>query len=229
MAEGKFVSYIHVSTKRQGKSGLGLEAQRKAVDDFLNGGNWSVISEHVEVESGKKSDQHRPELAKALQACRLYGAKLVIAKLDRLSRNAHFLLGLEKAGVDFVAADMPNANRLTVGIMAMVAEEEGKAISARTKAALAAAKKRDPKLKLGGYRGGKITPSIRKAAYAVRKARAEARSDDLAPIINELRAAGITSLTALARALTERGVPTARGESQWSAVQVARVLDRLEN
>ena len=99
MAEGKFVSYIRVSTKRQGKSGLGLEAQRKAVDDFLNGGNWSVISEHVEVESGKKGDQHRPELAKALQACRLYGAKLVIAKLDRLSRNAHFLLGLENAGV----------------------------------------------------------------------------------------------------------------------------------
>src|SRR6516225_5825746 len=169
MAEGKFVSYIRVSTKRQGKSGLGLEAQRKAVDDFLNGGNWSVISEHVEVESGKKSDRHRPELAKALQACRLYGAKLVIAKLDRLSRNAHFLLGLKEAGVDFVAADMPNANRLTVGIMAMVAEEEGKAISARTKAALAAAKKRGKKL--GGYRGGKITTSIRKAGRAAVQAR----------------------------------------------------------
>jgi DNA invertase Pin-like site-specific DNA recombinase len=124
---------------------------------------------------------------------------------------------------------MPNANRLTVGIMAMVAEEEGKAISARTKAALAAAKKRDPKLKLGGYRGGKITPPIRKAASAARKARADARSADLAPIMNDLRTAGITGLSGLARVLTERGVPTARGESQWSAVQVARVLDRLEN
>ena len=134
MAAGKFVSYLRVSTRRQGRSGLGLAAQRKAVEDFLNGGNWTVISEHVEVENLKVSD--RPELAKALQACRLFGAKLVIAKLDRLSRDAHFLLGLEKAGVDFVAADMPQANRLTVGIMAMVADEERRAISARTKAAL---------------------------------------------------------------------------------------------
>src|ERR1700675_3411066 len=148
MAEGKFVSYLRVSTARQGKSGLGLEAQRKAVEDFLNGGNWQVAKEFVEVESGKKAD--RPELAKAFQACRLFGAKLVIAKLDRLSRDAHFLLGLEKAGVDFVAADMPNANRLTVGIMAMVAEEERRMISKRTKDALAAAKKRGTKL--GGQR-----------------------------------------------------------------------------
>jgi hypothetical protein len=113
MAEGKFVSYLRVSTARQGRSGLGLEAQRKAVDDFLNGGDWRVIKEFVEVESGKKAD--RPELMKAFQACRLFGAKLVIAKLDRLSRDAHFLLGLEKAGVDFVAADMPQANRLRTG------------------------------------------------------------------------------------------------------------------
>ena len=220
MAAGKFVSYLRVSTKRQGRSGLGLAAQRKAVEDFLNGGNWTVISEHVEVESGKKSD--RPELAKALQACRLFGAKLVIAKLDRLSRDAHFLLGLEKAGVDFVAADMPQANRLTVGIMAMVADEERRTISARTKAALAAAKKRGTKL--GGYRGTKITPAIRKAARAAVKARTTARSTDLAPIINELNLAGVTSLSGIARALTDRGVPTARGGSQWSAVQVARAL-----
>lgn len=108
MAEGAFVSYCRVSTARQGKSGLGLEAQRDAVSTYLNGGQWSLVSEFTEVESGKKSD--RPELARALQACRVYGAKLVIAKLDRLSRDAHFLLGLEKAGVDFVAADMPHAN-----------------------------------------------------------------------------------------------------------------------
>ena len=153
MAEGKFVSYLRVSTVRQGRSGLGLEAQRRAVDDFLNGGEWRVIKEFVEVESGKKAD--RPELLKAFQACRLFGAKLVIAKLDRLSRDAHFLLGLEKAGVDFVAADMPQANRLTVGIMAMVADEERRMISARTKAALAQAKKRGTRP--GGYRGAKIT------------------------------------------------------------------------
>ena len=105
-----------------------------AVADYLNGGNWSLVKEFVEVESGKRSD--RPMLAKAVQACRAYNAKLVIAKLDRLSRDAHFLLGLEKAGVDFVAADMPNANRLPVGIMAMVAEEERRMISKRTKDAL---------------------------------------------------------------------------------------------
>ena len=107
---------LTVSTDRQGTSGLGLEAQRAAVADYLNGGNWTLIKEFVEVESGKKTD--RPQLEAALQACRLHGAKLVIARLNRLSRDAHFLLGLDKAGVDFVAADMPNANRLTVGIMA---------------------------------------------------------------------------------------------------------------
>jgi DNA invertase Pin-like site-specific DNA recombinase len=223
MAEGKFVSYLRVSTARQGRSGLGLEAQRKAVEDFLNGGKWQVIKEFVEVESGKKAD--RPELVKAFQACRLFGAKLVIAKLDRLSRDAHFLLGLEKAGVDFVAADMPQANRLTVGIMAMVADEERRMISSRTKAALAAAKKRGTKL--GGDRGATVTNATRKAAKAAVKARTDARAADLAPVISELKSAGVTSLGGLARALTERGIPTARGGSEWSAVQVSRVLGRL--
>jgi DNA invertase Pin-like site-specific DNA recombinase len=210
---------------QRGKAVQGLVSRlsAKAVDDFLNGGNWRVIKEFVEVESGKKAN--RPELTKAFQACRLFGAKLVIAKLDRLSRDAHFLLGLEKAGVDFVAADMPQANRLTVGIMAMVADEERRMISARTKAALAQAKKRGKKL--GGYRGAKITPSIRKAARAAVQARTDARHADLAPVINELKSAGVTSLAAFARALTERGIPTARGGSEWSAVQVSRVLVAL--
>ena len=122
MAEGKWISYLRVSTQRQCKSRLGLEAQRQSVADYFNRGSWSPIKEFVEVESGKKVD-NRPELAKAVQACRAYGAKLVVAKLDRLSRDAHFLLGLEKAGINFLAADMPNANRLTVGIMAMVDDE----------------------------------------------------------------------------------------------------------
>src|ERR687889_688275 len=119
MAEGRFVSYLRVSTDRQGRSGLGLEAQRKAVEDFLNGGRWKLIAEFVEVESGKRDD--RPKLAEALALCRLHGATLVIAKLDRLSRDAHFLLGLQKAGVRFVAADMPEANEMVVSIMAVVA------------------------------------------------------------------------------------------------------------
>jgi DNA invertase Pin-like site-specific DNA recombinase len=225
MADGKWISYLRVSTQRQGKSGLGLEAQRNSVTEFLNGGDWSLVKEFVEVESGKRSD--RPELAKAIQACRAYGAKLVIAKLDRLSRNAHFLLGLQEAGVDFVCADMPNANRLTVGIMAMVAEEERRMISKRTKDALAAAKRRG--VRLGGTRGGKPTAKTRKLATEAIQARAAAKAADIAPIIEELRAAGVTSQTALAKGLTEKGIPTPRGSGEWTATQIARVLERLES
>jgi DNA invertase Pin-like site-specific DNA recombinase len=198
VAEGKWISYLRVSTQRQGKSGLGLEAQRAAVTEFLNGGNWTLVKELVEVESGKKAD--RPELAKAVQACRAYGAKLVIAKLDRLSRDAHFLLGLEKAGIDFVAADMPNANRLTVGIMAMVAEEERRMISKRTNDALAAAKRRG--VKLGGDRGAMPTARTRKLAAEALQARAAAKAADIGPIITELQAAGVTSRSGIAAALS---------------------------
>jgi DNA invertase Pin-like site-specific DNA recombinase len=225
MAEGKWISYLRVSTGRQGRSGLGLEAQRKAVDDFLNGGNWQLVKEFVEVESGKNSD--RPVLTEAIKACRVYGAKLVIAKLDRLSRNAHFLLGLKEAGIDFVCADMPSANRLTVGIMAMVAEEEGRMISARTKAALAAAKRRG--VQLGGYnKNPQITAKARKAGQEANARKAADRAADLAPVISELQAAGKTSLRAMAEGLNERGIPTARGAGKWSAAQVARVLARAQ-
>src|SRR5580704_1939364 len=147
---GNFVAYYRVSTERQGRSELGLEAQQKAVRDHLNGGNWGIVAEFTEVESGKRSD--RPQLAAALAACRLRGAKLIIAKLDRLARNVHFVSGLMESGVDFVAADFPQANRLTVHILAAVAEHEAKMISERTKVALAAAKRRG--VKLGGYRAG---------------------------------------------------------------------------
>jgi DNA invertase Pin-like site-specific DNA recombinase len=226
MAQGTFVAYYRVSTAKQGASGLGLEAQRKAVTDYLNGGNWALAQEFVEVESGKNDD--RPQLVKAFAACRVFGAKLVIAKLDRLSRDAHFLLGLEKAGVDFVAVDMPHANRLTIGIMAVVADEERRMISARTKAALAAAKARG--VKLGGYRGGPIyvDNAARKASIAVRSGRADNRAQDLAPVIDQLKAEGITSLGAIAKALTAQGIPTATGKlSPWSAVQASRVISRL--
>jgi DNA invertase Pin-like site-specific DNA recombinase len=220
MAEGKFIAYLRVSTTKQGKSGLGLEAQRKAVTDFLDGGKWQLVKEFVEIESGKKAD--RPQLMKAFQACRVFGAKLVIAKLDRLSRDAYFLLGLEKAGVDFVAADMPTANRLTVGIMAMVADEERRMISARTKAALAAAKARG--VQLGGDRGARLTAKQRAAGRAVQQEHARNRAADLVPIIKELHEAGFESLRAIAAALEERGIPTARG-GKWSSVQVARLLE----
>jgi DNA invertase Pin-like site-specific DNA recombinase len=155
------LSAMRSQDRNRSKSAVGIEAQRNTVAEYLNGGSWLLVKEFVEVESGKRAD--RPMLADAIKACRVYGAKLVIAKLDRLSRDAHFLLGLEKAGVDFVCADMPNANRLTVGIMAMVADEERRMISKRTKDALAAAKKRDTKL--GGDRG--VVPSKRTRALAV--------------------------------------------------------------
>jgi DNA invertase Pin-like site-specific DNA recombinase len=214
------VTYYRVSTDKQGRSGLGLDAQRAAVRAFLGGKGWPPLAEFVEVESGKRTD--RPELARAMAACRLYGATLVIAKLDRLSRNAAFLLTLRDAGVEFVACDMPDANRLTVGIMAMVAEDEGERISARTKAALAAAKARGTKL--GGFKGYAFSTADHRAAAAVKAARARETAAAVLPVIRELQAAGITSLQGLARALTERSVPTPGGAARWQAVQVQRVL-----
>ncbi|WP_342779043.1 recombinase family protein [Methylobacterium terricola] len=178
MAAGKFVTYARVSTARQGRSGLGLDAQREAVRAYLNGGRWTVVGEFVEVESGRRAD--RPELARAVAACRLYGARLIVAKLDRLSRDPGFLRDLERSGVDFVAADMPDANRLTVGVMALVAEHEREAISARTKAALAAAKARGvtmgglprPALQRGRpRRGGRGAPGEGRGAGRPRRPR----------------------------------------------------------
>ncbi len=226
MATGSFVSYLRVSTARQGQSGLGMEAQRKAVADFLNGGQWQHIAEFVEVESGKNND--RVELAKAMALCRLRNATLVIAKID-LSRDAHFLLGLQKPGVRFVAADMPEANEMVVGIMAVVAQAERKMISARTKAALAAAKANG--VKLGGRRykedGSivKLDHAAIASGRAAKTAMASARAADLAPIIADLKATGAVTLRQLAAGLNDRGIPTARG-GQWSAVQIQRVLAR---
>src|SRR4051812_28811617 len=200
MAEGRFVSYLRVSTDRQGRSGLGLEAQKKAVEDFLNGGQWKLVAEFLEVESGKRDD--RPKLAEAMALCRLHNATLVIAKLDRLSRDAHFLLGLQKAGVRFVAADMPEANEMVVGIMAVVAQAERKMISQRTKAALAAAKARGQRLgkpeNLRNQVAGRMQGRLRRTMIAGE------RAADLKPIIADLRACGATSLRQLAAGLNKR-------------------------
>jgi DNA invertase Pin-like site-specific DNA recombinase len=221
---GKFVAYYRVSTPRQGRSGLGLDAQRTAVREYLNGGDWRLIAEFVEVESGKRKD--RPKLTEALNLCRVYGATLLIAKLDRLARNVAFVSALMEAGVDFEAVDFPQANRLTIHIVAAGAEHEARAISERTKAALAAAKARGTKL--GGVRRnhrpfnartGRLGPQ----AMAMK---ARARAADLGPTIAELQAAGATSLRAIADGLNERGIPTARGVGQWQAAQVMRLLAR---
>jgi DNA invertase Pin-like site-specific DNA recombinase len=139
--KGKFIAYYRVSTAKQGRSGLGLEAQRRAVEDYLNGGRWKLLQEFTEVESGKHAHD-RPQLTEALHLARVTGATLVIAKLDRLSRNAAFLLTLRDSGVSFVAADLPDANHMVVGVMALIAQHEREAISKRTKEALQAAKRR---------------------------------------------------------------------------------------
>jgi DNA invertase Pin-like site-specific DNA recombinase len=185
----RFVAYYRVSTDRQGKSGLGLEAQQRAVMDYLNGGAWELVAEFTEVESGKRSD--RPALAQALEACRRYKAKLVIAKLDRLSRNLAFIATLMDSGVEFVAVDNPHANKLTVHILAAVAEHEREMISERTKAALKAAKAR-------GKRLG--NPQLSEAAAlgsAAGKAAADQRATNLLPVIREIQAAGTTSANAM--------------------------------
>jgi DNA invertase Pin-like site-specific DNA recombinase len=225
ISTGGFLAYYRVSTGKQGKSGLGIEAQRQAVANHLNGGNWRIVGEFVEVESGRRSD--RPELDKALAAARVRQLPLVVAKVDRLTRSVAFLSRLLEAGVDVRFADLPAIEGATgkflLQQMAAVAELEAGMISARTKAALAAAKRRGKKL--GGDRGARLTVKARAAGRAVLMARAQERASDLAATIKELQAAGCESLRAIAEGLEGRGIPAARG-GKWSAVQVARLLDR---
>lgn len=216
----KCVSYLRVSTTRQGESGLGIEAQRSAVKGFLRGDSWKVVGEYVEVESGRNN--HRPELLRAIATCRIHNATLVVARLDRLARNAHFLLGLKEAGVDILCVDMPSANALTIGIMAMVAQEEARLISARTKAALQMAKQRG--VKLGSPRP--ITRDTQRMGVIssghIRKARAQRWMTDVRPTVEKTLNTH-RSLRSTARALSEAGIPARRG-GNWTATQVRRVL-----
>lgn len=221
MTQGRFIAYYRVSTKRQGHSGLGLDAQREAVHRHLDGGDWTLVAEVIEVESGTKSD--RPKLREALALCRLHGATLVIAKLDRLARNVAFISNLMDSGVEFVAVDFPQANRLTVHILAAVAEHEREMISQRTRAALAAAKGRGKTLGNPGNLTNRDVGTVRSAE--ARRAKAEFRARDILPTIQRLQAEGITSASGIARALNDQGIPTPRGGT-WQAVQVQRVLTR---
>lgn len=224
MTTGNFISYLRVSTAKQGRSGLGLEAQRKAVDDYLNGGTWKVLEEFVEVESGRNNK--RPKLAEAIALCRATGATLVVAKIDRLARDAAFLLSLKDAGIEFVAADMPDANRMTVGIMALVAEQEREAISKRTKEALAAAKARG--IQLGAYRAGKFvgrvgTPEDAQRASQARTERYRQSAMEKIPVLQKVDPDGSLSLRQVAQRLNEMGVPTVSGRGAWSANSVRRL------
>lgn len=221
-----YISYLRVSTDRQGRSGLGLEAQRKEVMDSLNGGDWELLREFTEVESGKLNT--RAELTKALHACKVTGSTLIIAKLDRLSRNARFLLGLQESGVRFVCADMPHANELTVNIMAVMAQEERKMISQRTKAALAAAKARG--VKLGNPNGADALRRADKgntAAISKIKGNAEQLAEDLRVVVEDIQQAGITSVRGITQELNARCIKTARG-GKWHPTSTARLLKRLE-
>ena len=217
----KAIAYYRVSTDKQGKSGLGLDAQKEAIRAFLAKDGWPPLLEFTEIESGKNND--RPQLKAAIEACKLRQATLVIAKLDRLSRKAAFILNLlEETGVDFVAVDNPNATKLTVSILAAVAEDEGERISQRTKAALKAAKERGTVL--GGFKGR--LPTQEEAVKGAR-ANADRAREFSASIRAEIDRLGLKgSLRAIAEGLTNAGVVTGRGNVQWSANAVKRVLDR---
>lgn len=209
-----YIAYYRVSTDKQGRSGLGLEAQKQAVE-FYVAGRGTIVEEFTEIETGKRSD--RPELARALTMCRQRRARLVIAKLDRLARNVHFISGLMESGVEFTACDMPEANRLTLHIIAAVAEHEREMISRRTKEALAAAKARGTKL--GNPRP--VAPPSWVSERASQKASKHRSS--VKPIIEELRQQGWT-LAAIAQELNRRNIPTANSR-QWYATTVRNVLE----
>lgn len=215
---GKYVAYYRVSTDRQGASGLGLEAQRDAVLSYLNGGSWTLKGEFVEVESGRT--QRRPELMKALEVCRKEKATLVVAKLDRLYRNLHAMTSLMQAGIDFVAADNPHANKLTIHLLAAIAEHERDLISERTKAALKAVKKRGVKLGSPNPKKGS------KVGIKVLKKQADDFADRVMPVVYELQRHGYTTLREIARGLMARGIKTPRGNSEWRASQVDNLLKR---
>ena len=222
MANGKFVAYYRVSTAKQGQSGLGLEAQRASVTAYLNGGQWEMIQEFVEVETGKGADAlaKRPQLRAALDACKRTKATLVIAKLDRLARNVHFVSGLMESGVDFVAADMPSANKVMIQMHSVMAEWERDQISARTKAALTAAKARGVVL-------GKAGAANLRANIEERQSAANSFAENLRPMFESMKARGLSQRSMVAE-LNTIGVPAPNGGA-WRLNQVQRILGRLDS
>ena len=217
----KYIAYYRVSTVKQGQSGLGLEAQRASVADYLAGVKGELINEYTEIQSGKKNN--RLELDKALRKCRLTGATLLIAKLDRLSRNAAFLMNLQESAIKFIACDMPEANNLTVGLMACLADYERVLISKRTKEALKAAKARG--VKLGNPKLDQVRCTDTTAARTARVEKAKERNTEILEVINEIQsnAGSELSLRQISKQLNSAGYTTARGKA-WQATSVMRVL-----
>lgn len=226
----RIVAYYRVSTKKQGDSGLGLEAQQTAVVQYAEQHDAEIIGQYVEIETGKRAD--RPNLAEAIGHTKLARATLVIAKLDRLARNVHFTSGLMESGVDFVACDNPHANRLTIHILAAVAEDEAARISERTTKALEAAKARGVKLgsaRPGHWEGREHLRGWAKATKAAAKKRSEkarAEYEFLVPTLRKMQAEG-QSLRQIAAWLNKQGHTTRRGKAFTGAI-VWRVLKRAE-
>jgi len=221
MPSGKFIAYYRVSTAKQGESGLGLDAQETSVLSYLNGGEWELLQSFHEVETGKGSNalDRRPQLKAALQACKKHGATLIIAKLDRLARNVHFVSGLLEAGVEFVAADMPHANKVMIQMHAVMSEWERDQISTRTKAALAAAKARGVEL-------GKAGPANLRPNIEERKLAARAFAEKLRGQFLGMQLRGL-SQRKMVEDLNEMGIAAPRG-GKWSLLQVQRVLKLLK-
>lgn len=217
MTPNQFVTYYRVSTTRQGLSGLGLDAQRQAVSQYLSGATRAVLDEFVEIETGKGANalEKRPELRKAFELCRKSGATLLIAKLDRLARNVHFVSGLIETGVDFIAADMPNANKVMIQMHAVMSEWERDQISERTKAALMAAKARGVVL-------GATGPANLHRHTVQRQVAAKAFRERLRPVLDGLMAQGL-SRRALVRQLNTLSITAPRGGT-WSLGQLQRHL-----
>jgi DNA invertase Pin-like site-specific DNA recombinase len=222
------VGYIRVSTKRQGRSGLGLEAQEETLRAYQKENGVRRLATYTEVESGKRAD--RPELAKAVAHAKRSGATLVVAKLDRLARNAGFLLSLQSSGLPMVFLDLPGANEFTVGVMALVAQHEARMTSERTKAALAAYKRRGGKLGAALPQCRNLTDRARargrRAAAKANAEKADQAYTDILPAMLEWREAGM-SQQAIADRLNAEGQTTRRGRP-WSQVQVMRVLGRAD-
>lgn len=219
MVEGQFVAYFRVSTQKQGMNGLGMDAQRETVRQFLSNGG-ELVGEFVEVETGKGANAlaKRPQLAAALALCKKAGARLLIAKLDRLARNVHFVSGLMESKVKFVACDMPEANDLTIHVMAAFAEHEAKRISQRTKEGLAAAKARG--VVLGAAGAGNLSRNVLE-----RKAESEANADLLKPILIGFKQQGF-SQREMTKQLNQIGLRAPKG-GEWRLIQLQRVLNRF--
>ena len=214
-----YIAYYRVSTQRQGQSGLGLESQRQAVQQFANGSE--LLAEYTEIESGRNN--HRAQLKAALAQCKSTGATLVIAKLDRLARNVHFISGLLESGVQFVAADMPEADRTFLQMAAVFAEWEARKISERTKSALQAAKAR------GTVLGSPRPENGSKAGLIVIKAKSEAYANSVEPVLQSVVARVGMNLRAIAAEFQLRGIKTARGNDVWYPSQVAQLLRKTNH